>query len=222
MKKCILFFVLCAGFLTSAFSLEPYTSPDQIDFSQLPPPYNEAKLYPFNGHGWYANAKALEKLIKEKNVTVAIEVGSWLGKSTRHIASCLPNGGKIYAVDHWLGSVELQGDEWAADRAILYEQFLSNVIHARLTDKIIPVRMDSESASRWLQDKVLPDLIYIDGGHETWQVYNDLTYWYPYVQKHGVLCGDDWPAPSVRDGVNDFAQEHGLKVQVDGALWYIE
>lgn len=83
----------------------------------------------------------LEYLIKEHEVKTVIEVGCWLGASTRAIAQFLSEDGKVYAVDHWKGSEEHQTQHILRHKdrlLILYEQFLSNVIHEGLTHKIIP------------------------------------------------------------------------------------
>lgn len=187
----------------------------------LPQPYSQLKeVLPYDNHGWYANSKQLKKLIKDYRPKVVIEVGCWLGKSTRHIAKHLPRGGKVYAVDHWLGSIEHQPGQFAHCRElpILYDQFLSNVIHAQLTDKIIPVRMASVEAEKALSH-LTPDLIYIDASHETEAVYQDLTVWYPHVKGHGILCGDDWGWESVRQAVETFAAENDLRVESSKNFW---
>lgn len=195
-----------------------------VDFTKLPPPYNTlTALLPFDGHGWYVNSKQVEQLIHERSVRTVIEVGSWLGLSTRHIARLLPEGGKVYAVDHWLGSSEHKTTpEFARYIPTLYEQFLSNVVHTRLTNKIVPVRMESLDAAKALSD-VQVDMIYLDSGHETENVYNDLVAWFPYVMnKKGVFCGDDWCWPSVRAAVEQFAQAFNLEIQVSNNFWVLQ
>src|SRR5579872_2430565 len=73
-------------------------------FGVLPPPYDSVDLLPYNPQGWYINGPSMEWLIRRGNVKTVIEVGSWLGSSTRHIAKTIPEDGIVYAVDHWLGS----------------------------------------------------------------------------------------------------------------------
>src|SRR6185503_3458451 len=112
----------------------------------LPSPYDSLKeIRPFVDHGWFTNGPQLCKLIRSHKVETVVEVGSWLGKSTITIARALPNHGQVYAVDHWLGSSEHQEGQgaWHPCLPYLYEQFLSNIIHARLTHKVIPIRMPS-------------------------------------------------------------------------------
>lgn len=192
-----------------------------VAFSDLPEPYNHAMIFPYTPKGWYGNAAQLEALIKIKRVETIIEVGSWLGKSTMHMASCLPQHGKVYAVDHWMGSVEHQPgmSAWSPEVSMLYEYFLSNVIQAELTHKIVPIRMESLEAAKQL--KVSVDLIYIDAAHDTASVYADLVAWYPHVKRGGVLCGDDWLWPGVKEAVEVFAKEKKLHINATGNFWQL-
>ncbi|MBM3208509.1 MAG: class I SAM-dependent methyltransferase [Chlamydiae bacterium] len=187
----------------------------------LPYPYNEVQpVLPFNNHGWYNNRSYIEKLVEEVNPTIVVEVGSWIGLSTRHIASILkqPNA-KLYAVDHWLGSAEHQIGQFAYMPFLdkLYEQFLSNIIRANLTHIVVPMRMSSLDAVKIFP--ATPDLIYIDAGHDYESVYKDLLAWYPLVRGHGVLCGDDWWWDSVRKAVEDFARDNSLKIFAENNFW---
>jgi hypothetical protein len=161
--------------------------------NNLPVPYSEInELLPFDDHGWYSNANEIEKLITKYQPKVIVEIGSWMGKSTRHMASIIAPEGKVYAIDHWLGSEEHQPgmSAWHPNLDKLYEQFLSNVIHEELTHKIIPLRMSSLEAAKSLSVDV--DLVYIDAAHDFASVYSDLKAWFPFVKNHGILCGDDW------------------------------
>jgi predicted O-methyltransferase YrrM len=192
-----------------------------LSFAEMPAPYNDVDLLPYNPQGWYANGPSMEWLLQQTRAKIVIEVGSWLGQSTRHIAKTLPEGGLVYAVDHWLGSPNEDNSPFDIDN--LYRQFLSNVIHEHLTDKIIPVRMFSEQAAKSL--KIVPDLVYIDATHEYNEVYDDIVRWFPFVKGHGVLCGDDYYwgyEASVKRAVDRFAVENNLIVHDDGWFWYYE
>jgi hypothetical protein len=189
--------------------------------AKLSPPYDTVDVMPYNPQGWYRNGASMEWLIRRTNVKVVIEVGSWLGLSTRHIAKTLPEGGVVYAVDHWLGSPNENNSMFDMDN--LYRQFLSNTIHEGLTHKIVPIRMSSVEAARTL--KIKPDLIYLDATHDFTSVMHDLILWYPFVKGHGVLCGDDyyWGDWPVKRAVDTFAKENNLIVRDDGQwMWYLE
>jgi len=207
MKK--LFFLIIFFCVTCLFADE--------DISQLPPPYNQVHLMSYNLQGWYAdcNRHAIKNFIKTRNIMTIVEVGSWLGLSTHHMAKLLPQGGKVYAIDTWEGSPEHQGNPILDT---LYDQFLSNVIHAHLTDKIIPVRMDSITASQTLN--VIADLIYIDANHSYECCYADCNAWFSHVKSRGILCGDDWGWPGVKQAVQQFTQENNLQVHVEGEVFW--
>ncbi len=186
----------------------------------LPPPYSElTEVLPFVDHGWFGNAAQLQELIETNEVKTVIEVGSWLGQSTIFIAKQLPSEGKVYAIDHWKGSSEHQPGmkSWEPFLPYLYEQFLSNVIAAGQTEKIIPIRLSSLEAARVVT--VQPDLIYLDGDHSTAGLYSDLCVWYPFVENGGILCGDDWRWESVRKAVRAFASQKRLKIEASNNFW---
>lgn len=199
-----------------------------VYLSSLPYPYNTlSRLLPFNNHGWYhaTNAIAIEKLIRYNNVKNVVEVGSWLGLSTRHIASLLPDDGRVYAVDSWLGSIEHHETlEYAKMLPTLYEQFLSNMVHAGYTKKIRPIRATSlEAAEKLHQFYDHFDLIYIDAAHDTESVYKDMEAYFPFVEGNkGILCGDDWWWDGVKVAVLRFALRHQLTVYTHDNFWFLK
>jgi predicted O-methyltransferase YrrM len=179
-------------------------------------PYDSINDLPFDSHGWFCNGTKLEKIINEKQPQIVIEVGSWLGLSTRFIAKNVPEGAKVYAVDTWRGSQE---SVHLLDPRLpyLYQLFLSNVKHAGLTEKIIPIRMDSLEAAKALN--VQADLIYIDASHDTASVVADIMHWYPHLKEDGVMCGDDWLWDSVRAAVQSSAPRLGKKIYSEENFW---
>ncbi len=216
---------VCFGILLCNISTWLDCSNNSASLQSLPAPYcNLEKILPFNGHGWYLNAPWIETLFKNNSIITAVEIGSWLGSSTRHIASLLPAHGKLYAIDTWEGSIEhYQNEHWSSLLPTLYEQFLSNVIHSNLTEKIVPIRMSSQNA---ISELALYgqsfDLIYIDAAHDTESVLKDLASYFPLVQNNkGILCGDDWDAESVRIAVLQFSQQHNLTVYGAYNFWFV-
>src|ERR1700733_14361157 len=86
--------------------------------TNLPEPYNSVEVLPYDPHGWSVKQKPIACLLNSGCIKTVVEVGSWLGKSTIHIASLLPEDGKVYAIDHWLGSAEHQPGQWAYHDAL--------------------------------------------------------------------------------------------------------
>lgn len=180
-------------------------------------PYHSINDLPFDDHGWFLNARQLEKLIQDHAPKIVIEVGSWLGKSTRFIASKISDQSLLYAIDTWKGSLNEVSQMEDPRISFLYQLFLSNVKHAKLTEKIIPIRMESLEAASALN--VSADLIYIDASHDAHSVYKDVLAWMPHLNKHGVICGDDWSMPSVKEGVTLAAEVLNQQLHGDENFW---
>lgn len=199
-----------------------------IKSDYLPEPYNSITVLPSDWHGWFSpkNEAMLGKFIQEKKIEIIVEVGSWLGVSAVFMASKLPEHGKLYAVDHWLGSREHHEEaEYAVKLKNLYQQFLSNVICANVVHKIIPIRMNSLEAAAALNIKA--DLIYIDGSHEEQDVYNDIMAWYPKLNPGGIICGDDYywkhhATGSVARAIKRAAHNLNVNIGIENSFWYFE
>ena len=182
----------------------------------LPAPYNDVKeILPYLDHGWFWNIHQLEDIFKNRKIEKIIEVGSWLGSSTIYFANHVSENGKVYAVDHWEGSIEHKECELLPT---LYKQFLSNIIHKNLTHKVIPIKMKSFEASFNLNDKA--DIIYIDAAHDEKNVFQDIYQYFPKLKENGIMCGDDWWWPSVKKAVKKYAKAHNLEVISNKNFWY--
>ncbi|NGX36244.1 MAG: hypothetical protein K1000chlam1_01084 [Candidatus Anoxychlamydiales bacterium] len=186
-------------------------------------PYNEVKeLLPENRQGnqsFFFNGPQLKRMIKEKKPKIVVELGSWLGESAIFMAELLPQDGKLYAVDHWEGSIEHH--EWENSKKLLptlYQQFLSNVIHAKLTHKIVPIKASTYDAFFSLDVKA--DMIYVDAAHDEKNVFQDIHLWYSKLKPGGIMCGDDWAWGTVRTAVKKYAKVHNLEIVSDNFFWY--
>lgn len=171
-------------------------------------------------HGWFKDEcrEGLKRLIEDNGVRTVVELGSWLGQSTLYMASLLPEGGKVYAIDHWIDSGDLE-------KPCVYKQFLSNVIRAQLTERVVPIRTTTtEAAQDW---EIEVDLIYVDASHEEKDVYQDISVWYPIAKRCGaVLCGDDYlwrpeEGYPVQKALKRFCEKMGLTHRNSGVFWEI-
>lgn len=191
-----------------------------LSADDMPEPYRSIVDLPFDPHGWFGNAAPLTKLMQQMKPETIIEVGSWLGCSTRFLANNMPEGGLLYAVDTWRGSPNEQVHMKDPRLPFLYQLFLSNVKHAGLTHKIIPVRMSSLEAAKGLNVKA--DLIYLDAAHDTASVTQDIIHWLPHLKDGGLMCGDDWLWDTVRAAVVHCAGLYNKRVHVEGNFWWYE
>ena len=187
---------------------------------KLPHPYNCIEVLPAHYFSMCINQKYLDQVIKDNDVSIIVELGSWLGGSAMYMAKLLPSNGKIYCVDHWLGSEEHHRPHRTDVKHLLptlYQQFLSNIIHSELTDKIIPYRATTVEAAKSLH--VTPDLVYVDASHDSESVYNDIKNWYIKLAPGGIMCGDDWRHNGVNKGVRQFAEEHNIQIIAENNFW---
>ncbi len=189
-------------------------------------PYHLDNLLPLNLWGWIneSNKQRIAQLIQQHHTQVIVELGSWLGAFTQFIAENSDKDAKIYAIDVWeetpecKAAMSLSEQESKKFFSKLYHQFLSNIIHLNMQDKIIPIKMTTLEAAQKID--IIPDLVYVDASHTENDVYNDIKYWYPKIVSGGIMCGDDWSWDSVRRGVTRIAQELGQTIHVDNNFWW--
>jgi cephalosporin hydroxylase len=182
--------------------------------------------------GWGGDDPFFENIIQKIKPKTIIEIGTWKGQSAITMGEALRKhnlqNSKIYCIDTWLGAIEfwtIFNDTPERDLKLnqgypqIYYQFLSNVIHKKLTETIIPVPNTSQIGLKILKYKnIVPDLIYIDGSHEEEDVYADLNASFNYLQE-GVIFGDDHAWEGVKNAIDRFAKEKQIEYTIDGRFW---
>ncbi len=179
-----------------------------------------AQRYRSDTQGWNSHHSFLADTIQSTRPAVVVEVGVWKGGSSIRMADAVKQHGinaVIIAVDTWLGSWEHweQSEHFASllfehGYPSLYYTFLTNVVEAGHSDRIIPLPLDSANAAFVLSRKgIAPNVIHIDGGHDYDAVMSDLRRWWNLLSPGGVMLVDDYDEegkiwPSVRDAVKDF------------------
>lgn len=183
-----------------------------------PWPQTRPTVQPRMQDGWLREPvqRALAAHLSQETQLV-VELGSWLGLSTRFISDCAPNA-TVIAVDHWLGSEEHHTrPEYKALLPELFETFLVNCWSYQ--ERILPLRMDGGDGLRLLaQHGLLPDLIYVDADHSYAAVRRDFELILDLFP-HAVVVGDDWDWPGVSAAVTDVADARKLQVDTDGLAW---
>jgi hypothetical protein len=173
-------------------------------------------------HGWLTpeTAAALKQFFTQ-NTRIVVELGAWLGRSTRFIAESAPNS-VVISVDHWEGSEEHHHDP--VTRAMLpslYDTFLSSCWEHR--GKIVPVRLRTiEGLNLIAEVGIQPDLIYIDASHAYEDVRQDLLT-AKRLFPTSVIVGDDWYNTEVSRAVRQVVLLGGMERQfgVNGNAWWI-
>lgn len=161
---------------------------------------------------------ALSSLVKSlPGVVVCVEVGVWVGQSTRAMLDA--GAGRVYAIDHWQGNpgdqlgslVQQHGGKKA------FETFAANM-GGDFLRKVIPLIGDSRT---WALMWPFPvDLIYIDADHRYEAVKEDIWRWAPHVRPGGILCGHDY---GIFDGVEQAVHEifEPEELTVQGNVWAV-
>ncbi|MGO8745687.1 MAG: class I SAM-dependent methyltransferase [Thermoguttaceae bacterium] len=172
-------------------------------------------------HGWLLDStREMLAASLSAQPRVIVELGSWLGLSTRFIADCAPCG-TVIAIDHWKGGPDHQDrEEYRAMLPHLYETFLASCWEYR--GRIIPVRASTIEGLREVAGYgVRPDLIYLDADHTYDAVKRDLEEALALFPSARIV-GDDWTWQSVREAVTAVCAERGLTVIGSGNAWQIE
>jgi predicted O-methyltransferase YrrM len=115
---------------------------------------------------------------------VAVEIGSHQGKSTIMIASALPEGARLIAIDPF------DDPRWGGGSEALAE-FEANIEAAGLTDKVELARgLSSEVSRNWTLEQDIA-LLYLDGAHDYPTVADDIASWAGRIEAGGTLLIHD-------------------------------
>ena len=153
--------------------------------------------YPLGG--WLNKGTAMSLRENMPSKAFVVELGTWRGLSARRMLSQM-GAERIVCIDHWRGSSEHTTGCYATRAADLlphlYEAFLSDSWEWR--DQIVPLRMDTLDGLHTVYEYgLVPDLIYVDAGHEFRPVFNDIVV-ASTLFPDAVIVGDDWYIEGVR------------------------
>lgn len=175
----------------------------------------------FDDHGWLhpSTEAMLNKLLNDRQ-KVIVEIGGWLGLSTRFILEKVKSS-TVITIDHWKGSREhhLKGDPHHVRDKLpnLYEQFLANCWEYR--GRLIPLKANSDAGLLELsRHDTIPDLIYIDGSHEYYDVSSDILTSYSLFPSAKII-GDDWAHPPIKRAIISFAKSFKFRINTYGNGW---
>lgn len=173
---------------------------------------------PTENLGWFSDApRQLLSQILSPQTRLVVELGAWLGLSTRFITQAAPQA-DVITIDHWKGSPEHERDpETARMLPSLHDTFLAmNWDHRQ---RIIPLRMDVGEGLRRVADYGLqPDVIFVDADHSPESVKQQLQL-AARLFPQAVLVGDDYDDPGVQQAVDEFAAEQNAQAELAGTGW---
>ncbi len=124
--------------------------------------------------------------------------------------------GKVYAVDHWLGSpTERDSSHSEVKTKDIFKEFMENVGYY---SNLVVLKMDSLEAAKQFEDGGV-DMVFIDGDHTEGGFGADLDAWVPKAKR--LICGHDIGMTGIRRTL----ELHGLadfKRLDPGQIWYKE
>ena len=144
--------------------------------------------------GWLTEAQARRLWDRAAELppgAVAVEIGSFRGRSAVVLASALPDGAELVAIDPHAGNdrgpQEIRGRE--AEAADDNRAFRENLERAGVTDRVRHVREFSQQALNAVDGEV--DLLFVDGAHRYAPARDDLRLWGARVRAGGAMLVHD-------------------------------
>jgi predicted O-methyltransferase YrrM len=136
---------------------------------------------------------------------MAVEVGSWEGRSALQLAPIFAPR-VLICVDHWQGTPRSEA---------AFEAFRRNTVHV---ENLITCRQDWR---HWTQTAVGQcAFVHLDADHSYETVRDQIAAFLPRMAPGGVLCGHDYE-PGEWDGVVEAVDEFLPHREVDSAVWRV-
>ena len=183
--------------------------------------------------GWNGTHSALARAVEETQPALAFDIGVWKGQSVVRLSEAMRKvrpDSALLAIDTFLGSpghwnrsrpdgiVESLGlvHGWPSP----YWQFLSNMVLSGHAERVVPLPQTSDNAAAILQRlRIRAELIHIDAAHEYEPVKRDIGNYWALLRPGGIMIGDDYPLPGVKQAADEFAARMKLPLEVDGPKW---
>jgi len=171
---------------------------------------------------WFNRRKQiLLRKVVPRDAKLVVELGSWLGDSTRWFCEWCPDA-TVVAVDTWLGSAEHLLKKRSL-LPVLHDTFLANCWQYR--DRLIPFRNTSLAALNFLHElRLYPNVIYFDSDHSKHGLFAELVtatdHWLD-----SVFVGDDYEeGNSVAAAMGDFQQwaDYCYEIETLHNTWYLK
>ncbi|KAJ7547037.1 hypothetical protein O6H91_08G066100 [Diphasiastrum complanatum] len=203
-------------------------------FEGFPPPHVAPFLRKQRIKGWGSKDKVFDDLLKEVRPQLIVELGTFLGASAIHMANISQSmklQTLILCIDDfrgWPGFRHTFKDiHQEHGQAMLYHQFLQNVIATNLTHTILPVPFSTTSAIAKLCDLgIQADMIEVDAAHDFHSAWADINWAWALLRPGvGIMFGHDYYLRADNRGVGRavhlFARLKGLHVQPHGSHWIL-
>ena len=162
--------------------------------------------------GWMSSAELTWLARQAKKRFVIVEIGSYMGRSTRALVDNTP--GYVIAIDDWKGPRDIE-----CDRNDLLSKFLTNM--RDVAHKIQYIQADYDEVYTLPSVSMIkPDMVFIDGDHTYPFAKRDISFWAKELLIDGLLCGHDFLSfPDVAKAVRELLPGHRLVMDTDIWCW---
>ena len=157
-------------------------------------PFPEALAVADSVEGWLSADQARrlwERAAGLPASALAVEIGSYRGRSAIVLASAAPDDARVVAIDPHAGNdrgpqqIEGTSSEGEADN----RAFMANLERAGVAARVEHVRLPSQGALAAVAGAI--DLLYVDGAHRYAPARNDIARWGERVRPGGALLIHD-------------------------------
>ncbi len=163
---------------------------------------------------YYGNIDTLAKLTSAETI---LEVGVAYGYHAEHLLRNLPNI-KYTGIDPYLADYDLK-DGFSKDVSELFQDTPQNSMDRLYLAVVKNLSKNYPERSEILRVKSFDakisqqyNLIFLDGHHGYENVSQDLNKYFALVHTNGILAGDDYTRPSVKQAVDEFAKNQHLDI----------
>jgi len=167
--------------------------------------------------GWFDSPDLYSRMVDKYPNGHFVEVGAWLGQSTRYMANAIKKRNHnitFDVVDHFKGDpdhtyhqkmVQLYGGS-------VYKEFEKNMKENDCWDYIDSVHIEHswDAVMRYNNNSL--DFVYLDASHDYESISGDIKFWYPKIKPGGTLAGDDYNSyQGVKKAVDEFFKNKEIK-----------
>lgn len=145
--------------------------------------------------GWMSDIELRWLAEQASKCTIALEVGSYKGRSTAALADHCP--GHVLAVDSW-------------PDAPIFQEFQKNQ-----ASNVLILRATSVDAAKVVG---MVDFVFIDADHSYPFISEDIKVWLPHLNPGGIFSGHDYTWSGVRQAVDEQLPDK----QIVDTIWWVK
>jgi len=190
-----------------------------------------------NVYGWFDFQDIYRKFVREApEDSLIMEIGSFVGKSTIHLATEIQNSGKnikLFSVDIFPKLSSNKNEDITKiyyDSGVdkfdgyLYPLFIENIMESGVYNHIIPVHMNIFDFIKPFSDESF-FAIFLDADHEYDTTKKAMHKLWKKVKIGGYLGGHDYLCPKwggVKKAIDEFAVENNISLKIIGTSFLMK